>query len=51
MLRIERAADMRLVREMLRADPNVFHSGGERANASRSCPITWACRPDPPGEG
>ncbi len=40
-----------IVRELLRADPEVFHSGGERANASPGCPITWACRPTPPGEG
>jgi YVTN family beta-propeller protein len=42
-----------IVRAMLRSDPTVFRS----ASASRSsgprarCPISWACRPNPPGDG
>jgi hypothetical protein len=46
-LEADRAA---VVREMLRNDPSVFQlkaSGRGRAG----CPITWACRPNPPGEG
>ena len=52
---VDRAA---VVRQMLRVDPNVFHvarSTGARAGTSgrgtASCPISWACRPNPPGDG
>ncbi len=42
-----------IVREMLRADPTVFESAsaGASSRARASCPITWACRPNPPGDG
>jgi hypothetical protein len=41
-----------VVREMLRRYPSVFQLSSRPASAnSRRCPITWACRPSPPGEG
>ena len=46
--------DAAIVRQMLRMDPNAFRSAAARSargKASLACPITWACRPGPPGEG
>lgn len=48
---VDRAA---IVRAMLRRNPGVFGmSSGRTAHHAGpvSCPITWACRPNPPGEG
>jgi YVTN family beta-propeller protein len=48
---VDRAA---IVRQMLRADPNVFHQVARPRSAratTTSCPITWACRPNPAGDG
>jgi YVTN family beta-propeller protein len=44
-----------IVREILAKDPNAFESAPDktspRARAITNCPITWACRPSPPGDG
>ena len=44
-----------VVRQMLRQNPNAFRTatGGSagRATTRASCPITWACRPNPAGDG
>ncbi len=48
---VDRAA---VVRAMLRRNPGVFGmTPGRTAHTTgrASCPITWACRPGPPGEG
>jgi hypothetical protein len=48
---VDRAA---VVRSMLRRNPYVFGTGGSRlprAAGQARCPITWACRPNPPGDG
>jgi YVTN family beta-propeller protein len=46
-----------IVRQMLRQSPTVFEQGPRRivhltgGHAAAACPITWACRPAPPGDG
>jgi len=38
-----------IVRELLRQSPAAFQSTYTRGKVN--CPITWACRPAPPGDG
>jgi hypothetical protein len=42
-----------VVRDLLRQSPSAFHMNAKPAppGAKVNCPITWACRPAPPGDG